>query len=310
VIRYRSSRPDDGPLRQRLRELAAERRRFGYRRLGYLLAREGITPNHKKLLRVYREENLRVRRRGGRKRALGTRAPMVLPEGPNQRWSLDFVSDTLTCSRRFRILCVVDDYTRECLALVADTSLSGVRVARELTRLIGMRGKPHTVVSDNGTELTSSAILRWSQERRVEWHYIAPGKPMQNGFVESFNGRLRDECLNETLFTSLPHARFVLDAWRHDYNHVRPHSKLGGKTPAEIAGQPVWGHAPRQVDKSIRLGCRERSLLFLAEISSLIVCVGCSGMSMLCALQHHLGGFKVSQTLGGIEVVPVFWTGC
>ena len=247
VIRYRSSRPDDGPLRQRLRELAAERRRFGYRRLGYLLAREGITPNHKKLLRVYREENLRVRRRGGRKRALGTRAPMVLPEGPNQRWSLDFVSDTLTCSRRFRILCVVDDYTRECLALVADTSLSGVRVARELTRLIGMRGKPHTVVSDNGTELTSSAILRWSQERRVEWHYIAPGKPMQNGFVESFNGRLRDECLNETLFTSLPHARFVLDAWRHDYNHVRPHSKLGGKTPAEIAGQPVWGHAPRQV---------------------------------------------------------------
>ena len=247
VIRYRSSRPDDGPLRQRLRELAAERRRFGYRRLGYLLAREGITPNHKKLLRIYREENLRVRRRGGRKRALGTRAPMVLPDGPNQRWSLDFVSDTLTCSRRFRILCVVDDYTRECLALVADTSLSGVRVARELTRLIGMRGKPHTVVSDNGTELTSSAILRWSQERRVEWHYIAPGKPMQNGFVESFNGRLRDECLNETLFTSLPHARFVLDAWRHDYNHVRPHSKLGGRTPVEKAGQPVWGHAPRQV---------------------------------------------------------------
>ena len=118
---------------------------------------------------------------------------------------------------------------------------------RELTRLIGLRGKPHTVVSDNGTELTSSAILRWSQERRVEWHYIAPGKPMQNGFVESFNGRLRDECLNETLFTSLPHARFVLDAWRHDYNHVRPHSKLGGRTPAEKAGKPVCGHAPRQV---------------------------------------------------------------
>jgi putative transposase len=200
VIRYQPTRVDDAPLRARLRELAAERRRFGYRRLGYLLAREGMTPNHKKLLRIYREENLRVRRRGGRKRALGTRSPMVLriyreenlrvrrrggrkralgtrspmvlPDGPNQRWSLDFVSDTLTCSRRFRILCVVDDYTRECLALVADTSLSGVRVARELTRLIGLRGKPHTVVSDNGTELTSSAILRWSQERRVEWHYI------------------------------------------------------------------------------------------------------------------------------------------
>jgi putative transposase len=166
VIRYEPTRSDDGALRQRLRELAAERRRFGYRRLGYLLAREGITPNHKKLLRIYREEGLRVRRRGGRKRALGTRRPMVLPDGPNQRWSLDFVSDSLICGRRFRILCVVDDYTRECLALVADTSLSGVRVARELTAIIGQRGKPHTVVSDNGTELTSSAILRWSQERR------------------------------------------------------------------------------------------------------------------------------------------------
>ncbi|MAK97850.1 MAG: IS3 family transposase [Citromicrobium sp.] len=247
VIRYEPTRPDDGALRQRLRELAAERRRFGYRRLGYLLAREGITPNHKKLLRIYREEGLRVRRRGGRKRALGTRRPMVLPDGPNQRWSLDFVSDSLICGRRFRILCVVDDFSRECLALVADTSLSGARVARELTNLLGQRGKPHTVVSDNGTELTSSAILRWSQERRVEWHYIAPGKPMQNGFVESFNGRLRDECLNETLFTSLAHARFVLAAWRHDYNTVRPHSKLGGKTPAEIAGERVWGHAPRHV---------------------------------------------------------------
>jgi putative transposase len=189
VVRYQSTRLDDGPLRQRLRELASERRRFGYRRLGYLLAREGVAPNHKKLLRIYREEGLRVRRRGGRKRALGTRAPMALPDGPNQRWSLDFVSDSLVCGRRFRILCVVDDYTRECLALVADTSLSGARVARELTSLIGLRGKPHTVVSDNGTELTSSAILRWSQERRVEWHYIAPGKPMQNGFVESWTPR-------------------------------------------------------------------------------------------------------------------------
>ena len=249
VIRHEPTRPDDGALRQRLRELTAERRRFGYRRLGYLLARKGMKPNHKKLLRIYREEGLRVRCRGGRKRALGTRRPMVLPDGPNQRWSLDFVSDSLICGRRFRILCVVDDFSRECLALVADTSLSvsSARVARELTSLIGMRGKPHTVVSDNGTELTSSAILRWSQERRVEWHYITPGKPMQNGFVESFNGRLRDECLNKTLLTSLAHARSVLAAWRRDYNTVRLHSKLGGKTPAEIADQRVWGHAPRHV---------------------------------------------------------------
>lgn len=145
LFRYEPTMPDDGALRQRLRELAAGRRRFGYRRLGYLLAREGIAPNHKKLLRIYREEGLRGRRRGGRKHALGTRRPMVLPDGPNQRWSLDFVSDSLICGRRFRILCVVDDYTREGLALVADTSLSGARVARALTRL---RGTPHTVVSD------------------------------------------------------------------------------------------------------------------------------------------------------------------
>jgi putative transposase len=244
VARYCSTRPDDGPLRQRLRELAAERRRFGYRRLGYLLAREGITPNHKKLLRIYREEGLKVRRRGGRKRALGTRAPMAIPQGPNQRWSLDFVSDSFVDGRRFRILAVVDDYSRECLTLTADTSLSGARVARELTTLIGQRGKPHMIVSDNGTELTSMAILRWSKERHVEWHYIAPGKPTQNAFVESFNGRLRDECLNETLFTSMRQARVELEQWRQDYNMVRPHSKLGGKTPAEIADQWGWGHAP------------------------------------------------------------------
>lgn len=164
VARYRSSRPDDAARRQRLRELAAERRRFGYRRLASLLVREGLALNDEKLLRIYRQEGLWVWRRGGRKRALGMRAPMVLPDRPNHRRSLDFVADTIACARRFRILCVVDDYTRECLAVVADTSLSGARVARELTRLIGIRGKPVTVVSDNGTELTSSAILRWLQE--------------------------------------------------------------------------------------------------------------------------------------------------
>ena len=247
VARYRSTRPEDGHLRQRLRALAGERRRFGYRRLGYLLAREGVRPNHKKLLWLYREEGLKVRRRGGRKRALGTRAPMPLPQGLNQRWSLDFVSDALTDGRRFRILTVVDDFSRECLALVADTSLSGARVARELDALIERRGRPKSEVSDNGTELTSTAILRWSQERRVDWHYIAPGKPQQNAFVESFNGRLRDECLNETLFTSLAQARTVLAAWRTDYDTVRPHSKLGGRTPIQIAAQRWPGHAPASV---------------------------------------------------------------
>ena len=206
-MRYRSVRPDDAALRARLREFAAVRRRFGYRRLWLLLCREGVRANRKKLRRLYLEERLQVRRRGGRKRALGTRAPMTKPLGPNQRWSLDFVSDTLADSRRFRMLAVVDDFTRECLTLVADTSLSGVRVGRELDGVIARRGRPQTIVSDNGTEFTSMAILRWSQEAGIDWHYIAPGKPTQNAFIESFNGRLRDELLNETRFSSLDHAR-------------------------------------------------------------------------------------------------------
>jgi putative transposase len=225
-VRYLSLRPDDATIRVRLRELASARRRFGYRRLLLMIRSEGVLINHKKLRRLYAEERLQVRRRGGRKRALGTRAPLVLPHGPNQRWSLDFVSDTLTDSRRFRILAVVDDFTRECIALVADTSLSGIRVGRELDAAITRRGRPTMIVSDNGTELTSMAILRWSQLTRIEWHYIAPGKPQQNAFVESFNGRLRDELLNETLFSSLDHARELLAEWQDDYNTVRPHSAI------------------------------------------------------------------------------------
>ncbi|WP_091686925.1 IS3 family transposase [Methylocapsa palsarum] len=235
TYRYASSRPDDAALRERLKTLANERRRFGYRRLHILLKRAGVAVNHKKLFRLYREERLTVRRRGGRKRALGTRAPMMLPQGRNQRWSLDFVSDTLSDGRRFRVLVVVDDFTRECLALVVDTSIGGHRVARELDALISWRGKPLMIVSDNGTELTSHAILRWQEDNGVEWHYIAPGKPMQNAFVESLNGRFRDECLNECLFRSLPAARLVIEVWRVDYNANRPHTSLGGLTPAEFA---------------------------------------------------------------------------
>lgn len=201
-------------------EVSDERRRFGYRRLHILLRREGIKLNHKKLFRLYREERLTVKKRGGRKRALGTRAPMTLPQGPNQRWSLDFVSDMLSDGRRFRVLVVVDDFTRECLALVVDTSLSGMRVARELDAIAGVRGRPLMIVSDNGTELTSRAILQWQEDNRVEWHYIAPGKPTQNGFVESLNGRFRDECLNEHLFRGMAAARRIIEEWRIDYNPV------------------------------------------------------------------------------------------
>lgn len=154
------------------------------------------------------------------KAGLWTRRPLALPSRPNERWSLDFVSDTFTGGRRFRVLAVVDDFTRECLCLVADTSLSGTRLARELDNLTARRGKPRTIVSDNGTEMTSMVILKWCQETHVEWHYIAPGKPMQNGFVESFNGSFRDECLNETLFSSLAQARTAITAWKDDYNPV------------------------------------------------------------------------------------------
>ena len=231
-----------------MKQVASERRRFGYRRIHVMLQRQGIVMNQKKLRRLYREENLQVRKRGGRKRALGTRRPMVLPSCANERRSLDFVSDALTDGRKFRVLAVVDDYSRECLMLMADTSLSGLRVARELTNLIARRGSPQTIVSDNGTELTSMAILKWCQDTGIEWHYIAPrcpagdclqsprgGKPMQNGFVESFNGSFRDECLNETLFSSLAEARTQITTWKEDYNTHRPHSSLGNITPNEFA---------------------------------------------------------------------------
>lgn len=170
--------------------MSGERRRFGYRRLHLLLGREGWQVNWTKLYRIYREEGLTVRKRGGRKRAIGTRAPMAIPQGPNQsgRWTS---CRTVSRTGAFRVLCVIDDFSRECLACVVDTSLSGQRVARELDNTARTRGYPCMVVSDNGTELTSNAIVKWQEERSVEWHYIAPGKPMQNGFVESFNGRLR-----------------------------------------------------------------------------------------------------------------------
>jgi putative transposase len=272
-IRYRSQRLDDAALRAKLRELAAVRRRFGYRRLLVLLRREGIQLNHKKLRRLYAEERLQVRRRGGRKRALGTRAPLALPQGSNQRWSLDFVSDAFTDGRRFRILTVVDDFTRECLALVADTSLSGARVTRELETIMAQRGRPLTCVSDNGTELTSMAILKWSQETGIDWHYIAPGKPTQNAFIESFNGRLRDELLNEVLFTSLPQARQALWAWKNDYNTVRPHSAIGNIPPAIYAAisapekqragtlELVEGSAPHPVAQRPGLGSNAERIL-------------------------------------------------
>ena len=235
TIRYRSCRPDDAALRGRLRELAHERRRFGYRRLFVLLRREGETAGLNRVYRLYREEGLTVRRRQARRRAVGTRAPILVEAKANARWSLDFVHDQFANGRRFRILNIVDDVTRECLAAIPDTSISGKRVARELETVMTRRGKPGMIVSDNGTELTSNAILAWCAEHRIAWHYIAPGKPMQNGYIESFNGRMRDELLNESLFFGPDHARELIAAWVADYNTARPHSSLGYQTPTAYA---------------------------------------------------------------------------
>jgi putative transposase len=225
--------PDNLEIRKAMQEIATVRRRFGYRRIGLLLERRGMLMNPKKLYRLYREEGLSVRRRRGRKRARGTRTPMPLALIPNQRWSLDFVADTFGASRKFRILAVIDDCCRENLCLVADTSISGARVARELDALVRVYGKPACIVSDNGTEFTSRAILKWAEQNDVVWHYIDPGKPQQNAFIESFNGSLRDELLNEEIFDTLDDARRKIALWRYDYNAVRPHSSLGNLTPLE-----------------------------------------------------------------------------
>lgn len=195
-----------------------------------------------------------MRRQRGRKRATGTRAPMALPQGPNQRWSLGFVADMLGWGRRIRVLAVADDFTREALALVVDTSIGGLRAVRELDTFIARRGRPATIVSDNGTELTSRAVLEWSNRTGIDWHYIAPGKPVQNAFVESFNGRFRDECLNEEVSAGLAEAGAVIECWRRDYNRVlrirptavsplRPRASklraIGCATPTRSADRPL-----------------------------------------------------------------------
>lgn len=200
-----------------------------------MLKRKGHHCNLKKVYRLYREEGLMVKRRKGRKRALGTRQPLPKPDRINQVWSLDFMSDALSCGRRFRVFGVMDQCSRECLTLVADTSIGGSRVVRELGALIHKRGPPACIVSDNGTELTSRVVLQWSQDHNIEWHYITPGKPTENGFTESLNGKVRDEFLNEHWFSTLAEVRQLMEAWRHDYNNVRPHSSLNYRTPVEAS---------------------------------------------------------------------------
>jgi len=241
VFRYQSHK-DDNLLKERIKCHAFERRRFGYRRILFLLKREGVLVNHKKVYRLYSEAGLKVARRGGRKKALGMPRPMITPERINQNWSLDFVSDALWNGRKIRMLTVVDGFTKECLKITVDTSLGGERVARELKQLILERGIPEEIVSDNGTEFTSKAILGFAYDNKINWRYIEPGKPMQNAFIESFNGKLRDECLNENWFSSLDEAKKIIEEWRSDYNEKRPHTTLGGLTPIEFFDKIIGGN--------------------------------------------------------------------
>ncbi len=235
TVRYRGRpRADEPRLRQRLRELAAERPRFGYRRLHILLRREGVAVNHKRVERLYREEGLAVRKRRRKRVARDGRGRPLPPTGPNEQWTLDFLSDALAWGRRIRLLTVEDVFTREALAIEVDTSLPGARVTHVLDRVVGQRGAPREIVLDNGPELTGKALDRWAYERGVRLRFIDPGKPVQNAFVESFHGRFRDECLNQHWFLSLVDARRIVEDWREDYNRSRPHSALGYRPPEEF----------------------------------------------------------------------------
>jgi len=234
TVRYKVLEDTDKELQKSIKEIALEKRRFGYRRIHMVLKRKGEKVNHKKVFRIYQQLGLKVLKRGSRKRALGIRLTKAKIEKINQRWSLDFVSDALVTGRKIRLLTVIDDYSRRCLGIIVDTSLSGSRVCRELDKMIEKYGKPEGILSDNGTEFTSHAVLQWSKEKMVNWEYIQPGKPYQNGTIESFNGKLRDECLNENLFIDIKKTKEIIESWRLEYNEVRPHSSLQGKTPCEM----------------------------------------------------------------------------
>jgi len=214
--------------------LAQQRRRFGSPRLHTLLRREGLVINHKRTERIYHEEGLALRRKRRRKGAAGNRIITLAPERPNQKWSMDFVTDSIVTGRRFRALAIVDDYSRECPAIEVDTSLGGARVVSLLDRLAETRGLPEIITMDNGPEFASRALDEWAYRRGIKLDFIRPGKPVENAFAESFIGRLRDECLNDNWFVSLKHAREVIESWRKDYNMVRPHSSLGGLPPEEF----------------------------------------------------------------------------
>jgi putative transposase len=235
INQYQSRRDPHDELRQRLRELAGNRPRYGYRRLTVMLRREGWKVNTKRVYRIYREENLGVRTGKRKRRSSHLRVGLAQPTRPNQRWSMDFVSDRLADGRWFRILTVVDQYTRECLCAYADRSQTGEKVVVQMQRLVLLRGVPESITTDNGGEFAGKAMEAWAYQNEVKLDLIRPGKPVENGYIESFNGRLRDECLNGEIFFDLADTREKLERWRRDYNEHRPHSALEDRTPAEFA---------------------------------------------------------------------------
>lgn len=239
MMAYQPIRGNDDELRARILELARERPRFGYRRIHVLLRREGWAGNRKRKYRIYREEQLSVRRRKRKRVAAAPREAVPIPEQPNLRWSMDFVADTLGDGRTFRVPNIVDDFSREAVATEVGKSIPGSRVVRVLDRLARLRGLPSTIVVDNGPEFTSRVLDLWAYQHGVELHFIQPGKPTQNCLVESFNGKFRDECLNQSWFVSLADACRAIGKWRLDYNRVRPHSSLDDLTPEESA-ERAW----------------------------------------------------------------------
>ena len=235
LYQYASKRPDDRALKERLCELAGQKRRYGYRRLHVLLCREGWIINRKRTYRVYHAADLMVRRRKRKRFAGIARQIKIMAVAPNQSWSMDFVSDGFVDGRRLRCLNIVDDFTKECLAIEVDTSLPGRRVASVLERLAESRGLPQSITVDNGPEFVSKALDEWAYRNQLKLRFIEPGKPQQNAYIESFNGKFRDECLNEHWFLSMRHARQVIAAWRQEYNAERPHSSLEYLTPNRFA---------------------------------------------------------------------------
>ncbi len=233
---YKPVVKNDDELREKIRELAYQRKRFGCPRIHLLLRREGLIINHKRTERIYREEGLSLRKRKRRKTAAMTRVILPVPTKPDERWSMDFVTDSIVTGRRFRALVIVDDYSRECPAIEVDTSLGGRRVVQVLEKLSETRGLPEAITIDNGPEFSSKVLDEWAYRQGVKLNFIRPGKPVENAYAESFIGRLRDECLNENWFISLKDARDIIECWRIDYNEGRPHTSLGGLTPREYAG--------------------------------------------------------------------------